>query len=106
MLDRIEPIEHDGSANAVSAVANESRNYRISLRDMLFTFSAISVLFGVIVTVGPLAFDRVIFGTGPVWFRPWPTELQSLLDEVPQDVRDEVSAIKAFCLGQPWSGFA
>ena len=39
-----------------------------------------------------------LFGTGPVWFKPWPEALQTLIDGVPESARQNVCDIKAYCI--------
>jgi hypothetical protein len=41
---------------------------------------------------------RVIVGRGPVWFRPWPSELQMLIDALHVSGHKDVRNVKAYCV--------
>lgn len=65
---------------------------------MLLASSVLAVLLGLVVSVGPFLFDYVVLGEGPVWSRnSWPSELHTIMDELPDAARNDVRGVKVYC---------
>jgi hypothetical protein len=83
------PVEGQG--------VKQRRPFRFGLRRMLLAFSAVAVLMGLAISVGPYLIAFFLFGEGPVWSRrSWPAELQALVNS--DSARDEICGIRVYCV--------